>query len=506
MDLDSKSFDYEPLTRASTRRVPAEAEPVKRFSLRHPSKNVHSFKDETERAEPKLAATLASAVKTKGQVWSSRRRHTFSFVVLFLYAVMAYLRPYDLTPALAWTFSLPYWMAVAMLAAFIPSQLIAEGNLTARPREVNLALLLGLMALLSMPLAISPALAWQTFNLTFMKTIIVFIVMVNAIRTEGRLRIMMLLSLAVGVYMSFRAMNNYGAGNAASVDNRAAAEISNFFGNPNSLAQYLAMMIPLAACLCLGESNIFKKLVYGAGALLMAAGILATLSRGGFLALLAAGAVLAFKLFRHNRPRAIGLIMAAVIAAVLFAPGRYNERMSSITDPSSESSASARRELLYRSISVSLHKPILGVGIGNFEFVSIHGQVTHNAYTQVSSEMGIVALIIYVMFMVGSYKRLRQIEHETLQHRQRLKTYYLAVGLQASLWAYMVGSFFLSAAYEWSYVYTIVAYAICLGRLHDNRMAQHDKDVTATFDARGLEETPALAAPPFGDLSGMQTR
>ncbi len=49
MDLDSQSFDYEPLTRASTRRVPAEAEPVKRFSLRHPSKNVHSFKDETER-------------------------------------------------------------------------------------------------------------------------------------------------------------------------------------------------------------------------------------------------------------------------------------------------------------------------------------------------------------------------------------------------------------------------------------------------------------------------
>ncbi len=504
MDLDSQSFDYEPLTRASTRRVPAEAEPVKRFSLRHPSEKVHSFKDETERAEPKLAATLASAVKTKGQVWSSRRGHTFSFVVLFLYTLMAYLRPYDLTPALAWTFSLPYWMAVAMLAAFIPSQLIAEGNLTARPREVNLVLLIGLIALLSMPLAISPALAWQTFNLSLMKTIIVFIVMVNAIRTEGRLNRMILLSLAAGVFMSFMAMN--GTGNAASVDNRAAAEIGNMFGQPNSLAQYLAMMIPLAVCLALGTSNILKKLVYGAGALLMVAGTLATLSRGGFLALLAGGAVLAFKLLRRNRPKAIGLIMAAVIAAVMFAPGGYNERISTITDPGSESSGSARRELLYRSISVSLHKPILGVGIGNFEFVSIHSQVTHNAYTQVSSEMGLVALILYVMFMVGSYKRLRQIELETLQHRQHLRTYYLAVGLQASLVAYMVGSFFLSAAYEWSYVYTIVAYALCLGRLHDSRMAQQGKDVTATFDARGLEETPALAAPPFGDLSGMQTR
>jgi O-antigen ligase len=499
MDLDGQSLEYEPLKRASTRRVPAEAEPVKRSSLRHPSKNVHSFKDGLALADPNLAAPPASALKAKIEVWSNRRGHTFSFVVLFVYTVMAYLRPYDLTPALAWTFSLPYWLMVGLLAIFIPSQLIAEGNLTARPREVNLVLLLGLMALLSMPLAISPGLAWQSFNLSFMKTIIVFIVMVNAIRTEGRLRTMMLLSLAVGVYMSFMAMNNYGAVNAASVDNRAAAEISNFFGNPNSLAQYLSMMIPLAACLCLGESNIFKKLVYGAGALLMVAGILATLSRGGFLALLAAGAVFGFKLFRRNRPRAIGLILAAVIAAVLFAPGGYNERISSIADPSSESSASARRELLYRSISVSLHKPILGVGIGNFELVSIHGQVTHNAYTQVSSEMGIVALILYVMLMVGSYKRLRQIERETLPHHKHSRSYYLAVGLQASLGAYMVGSFFLSAAYEWSYVYPIIAYAICLGRLDDNRMA-HGKDVAATFDARDLEEDPARAAPPFGDL------
>ncbi|MEJ7709183.1 MAG: hypothetical protein WKF84_04820 [Pyrinomonadaceae bacterium] len=39
--------------------------------------------------------------------------------------------------------------------------------------------------------------------------------------------------------------------------------------------------------------------------------------------------------------------------------------------------------------------------------------MSHNAYTQVSSEMGIAAMIIYVMFIVTPLKRLRQIELET---------------------------------------------------------------------------------------------
>jgi hypothetical protein len=44
--------------------------------------------------------------------------------------------------------------------------------------------------------------------------------------------------------------------------------------------------------------------------------------------------------------------------------------------------------------------------------------------------------------------------------------HHLAVGLQASLAAYMVNSFFASVAYLW-YVYYLVGYAVCLRRMYE---------------------------------------
>jgi hypothetical protein len=44
-------------------------------------------------------------------------------------------------------------------------------------------------------------------------------------------------------------------------------------------------------------------------------------------------------------------------------------------------------------------------------------------------------------------------------------SYYVAIGLQASLAGYIVTSFFGSVAYNW-YLYYPVAYAVCLRRMH----------------------------------------
>ncbi len=116
---------------------------------------------------------------SKTEVWSVRRGHTFSFIALFVYVAIAYFRPYELTSALSWTVWLPYWLGIAMVAIFVVTQFALEGNLTARPREVNLVLLLTVTALLSIPLAASPFEAWDIFNKVFIKTVLLFIIMIN---------------------------------------------------------------------------------------------------------------------------------------------------------------------------------------------------------------------------------------------------------------------------------------------------------------------------------------
>ncbi len=129
---------------------------------------------------------------------------------------------------------------------------------------------------------------------------------------------------------------------------------------------------------------------------------------------MAAGSVLAWKLGRRNRFLMIGVLVIAAAATFAFAPGGYGGRMSTIFNPDSDSSATSRRELLKRSLFMTAANPVFGIGIGNFPIVGQRGQTTHNAYTQVAAEMGVAAFILYVLFLVAGYKRLRRMERETL--------------------------------------------------------------------------------------------
>jgi O-antigen ligase len=114
---------------------------------------------------------------------------------------------------------------------------------------------------------------------------------------------------------------------------------------------------------------------------------------------------------------------------------------------------------------------VFGVGMDNYILFSNFNKASHNAYTQVASEMGVAATVFYVLFMVAPFKRLRNIERESSEIKSRRRFYYLAIGLQASLAAYMVASFFASVAYLW-YVYYLVAYSVCLRRIYKAAMEQ----------------------------------
>lgn len=469
MAFDDRSFDYEPVKPSRINRSPRETDA--------------SYWPKSEAHRPTNPASLSEAPKQEGaarllkresfaaknNLRAGQRGHTFSFVALFIYVAIAYFRPYELSSALSWTVWLPYWLGIAMVVVFISTQYVLHGNFTDRPREVNLVLLLTLTALLSIPLAPSPWDAWDTFNKIFIKTILVFIIMVNVMRTERRLKLIIFLSFAAGFYMSAMALRDFGVPSATNLDiTRAKAAIKNLFGEPNAMALHLVTMIPIAIALFLTSRNLLKKTLYGAGALLMIVGNFATQSRGGFLGIAAAGSVFAWKLGRRNRLLMVAVIVIVLSTAVLFAPGGYGDRMATIFNTSADAtgSASSRRELLKRSLLVAVANPVFGIGIGNFPIVGIRGQVTHNAYTQVAAEMGLPAFALYVLFIVAGYKRLRRIEQATLENKKLVRIYYLTVGLQASLVGYMVGSFFLSVAYEW-FVYILVAYAICFQRIYD---------------------------------------
>jgi O-antigen ligase len=242
------------------------------------------------------------------------------------------------------------------------------------------------------------------------------------------------------------------------------------FGNSNDMAFHLVTIMPIAIALIFTVRGVARKVVFAVSVALMIGAIVVTYSRGAFLGGLIALGFMAWKFGRSKRLTIffLGIVVLLLILAV--APGNYSVRLLSIFVPSLDpvGSSGARQGELFRSLYVALRHPLFGIGMGNYASeMSYTGLVTHNAYTQVASEMGVAALAMYTMFVVTPLKRLGQIARETLSSRDNSPYYYLAVGLQASLLAYLVSSFFASVAYLW-YVYYLVAYAVCLRRIYES--------------------------------------
>lgn len=428
----------------------------------------------------------------KQETWLAKRGHTLSYTGLFLFSVIVYFRPYELHPSLEIFSSLAFWLAILTLAVFLPTQLSLEGNLTARPREVNCVLVLTVCVLLSIPVAIEPSLAIETFADSFSKVVMMFIVMVNVLRTERRLKGMVYLAFAVSFVLALAALRDNLTGRAVVEGYRVAGSIGGMFGNPNDMALHLVTMIPLVTAFFVGTRNVFKKLLYFAFGVLLIGGTVVTYSRSGFIGMTATMLFLAWKYSGRLRFLIVPVMAVAMLASV-FLMGSYANRLSTILTPGSENSASSRRALLFKSIEVAVYNPLFGVGIGNFYHVSIHEQVSHNAYTQVAAEVGLPAFFCYVILIVTAFKGLRRVEREMLERNDK-RLYYWVTGMQASLLGYAVSSFFASVAYQW-YIYYLVSYAICLRRLHNAQTPERltSKTVSGNNSSKGLSNNAEQA-------------
>lgn len=470
--------DYESVTRSSRARV-NDIEDLSRGHAQWssvPLVPAPVIVDFAKRAvsESETPATPEPARVKPSETWISKRGHALSYAGIFVFTFLVFFRPYELSPAFSWLSKSALIVAIFTLAVFIPAQLSLENKITAKPREVKLVFGLLLTGLLSIPLALDPPRAFQSF-VDFFKVVVIFIVMVNVLRTEKRLKRLLLLVLTASCVLSIGALNDYRTGNLELQGKRIAGVIGGLFSNPNDLALHLVTMIPISIALVLASKGASRKLVYLGCSLLLMVGMVATFSRGGFLGFAIVMVFFVWKLAPRNRVMfaVIGLVIVA--ATVAIAPGAYRSRLATTDD----ASAIARTDDLKRSILVAARHPLFGVGMDNYITYSNVNKATHNAYTQVAAEMGFAALLIYLAFLINPFKRLRAIEQSYSQLKRKPPIFYLALGFQASLVAYMVVSFFASVAYLW-YAYYLVAYSVSLRRIASTNDAENNNSMVRT--------------------------
>ncbi len=410
--------------------------------------------------------------------------HRYTYFAVVAFTVIVYFRPQEAYPSLVLLESIAFWVATLTLLLYVVTQLNATGSLTAWTTEVKCAVIMTVSALITIPIAIDPARSWETFNDPFVKVMAMFVVMANTLTNERRIKGLMWLGVAIGAYLSYQTYGLYTQGVFNIEGYRVAVNFGGMFGNPNDMSIHLVMFIPIAIAMGLANGNVFIKIVLYAAGGLMAIAISFTQSRSGFIGLLAVVAILVWRLGRGRRVKAILLVGILSIGFISFAPGNYGVRLLSIFVPALDATGSSdgRRDSLNRSLLVTLRNP-QGIGIGNTPIVGFRNLETHNAYTQVSSELGWIAFGAYAVLLVYPLRRLSKIEKKMSNLNERTLLYYLVVGTHAGIVGYMVSSFFASVAYLW-YVYYPLAYAVGLRTIYELRV-RSETDSVAANDNRG---------------------
>jgi len=398
---------------------------------------------------------------------SKHGKHWVAYAGVYLFTLMLYARPNDLFPALG-NFPLVKIVAIGVLLIYIGSKSVAGAKPSIWTVEMTMLMVIAALGVLFMPVAASPKDSLDTLSDKYLKTVIIFILMVNLIDTRQRIFSLWKLVVVFGAVFGVSAINSYLKGEFTDHGLRIEGIVGGMFENPNDLATALDLLLPFAVLLTLIRKGL-SRLFYLGCAACIAVGVLVTFSRGGFLGLIALSGVLLWKLGRGRRLKTT--LGAALVCGILFAalPGGYGDRVATIfkSDEDQTGSAQLRRELMERAATVAINRPIVGVGMGNFHIYSIREKVAHNAYLEIAAELGVMGLIAYLIVILAPFRSLRRIERQTrgVRSKGEREMYWLSVTIQASLIAYMVCSFFASIQYLW-YLYYTAAYAVALRQIH----------------------------------------
>jgi O-antigen ligase len=193
-----------------------------------------------------------------------------------------------------------------------------------------------------------------------------------------------------------------------------------------------------------------------------------TASRGGLLTICVYATALWFSAKNKLKVGVIAFVLGMVVFASASKPAllRYKTILPFISidsgdeqhiQDSAEASTTQRRELLMESLELTMRNPVLGVGPGTYQSAAaaVNEQEgrqaiwheSHNTYTQVSSESGIVGFILYVIVLIGSFTAANRVRRRTAGVKSLEPINQTAVCLLLMLTCFALNASFGSLAY-----------------------------------------------------------
>ncbi|MGD1072891.1 MAG: O-antigen ligase family protein [Bryobacteraceae bacterium] len=252
--------------------------------------------------------------------------------------------------------------------------------------------------------------------------------------------------------------------------------------NANDFATHLLVIVPFALMAILGKTSFPLRIV----AIVTAVGAsLIIFKTGSRSALVSVTLMVCFLLFKSRGAQKIGLMAGLfVVAAVgvvtlpestlnryltLFGSSGATTVDEAVGLQMAAGSGAQRKELLIDSMIMTIQHPIFGVGPGQFAVqdaaraasMGVNGKwlLTHNTYTEVSSETGIPGLILFVCVLGSTFNSVRRVYNELRACDELAPVASAALCLMMSLAGFYVSIFFAAMSYRY-YVPTMVGITV----------------------------------------------
>ena len=279
----------------------------------------------------------------------------------------------------------------------------------------------------------------------YLAWVLLYFLAANLVRTNKRMDYTFAALLAASLVLVFHSVQQVqnwdgvtdesGVGFSGATVQMGRIRYVGVMNDPNDLALFFAMMLPLALQLSAKGMNLFKSVAGYFVCLPLVYGIILSNSRGGMLA--CGGVAALFTYRRWGIVKAGVLCLALAMAALTFGPSRLREE-----NESDEHTTQGRIHAWHAGFEIFKKHPITGCGVG--EFTEYHHLTAHNSFVLCFAETGFVGYLLWLgtgaYAMYGLYVVMTRTRPGTRSYRQ-------AVGLFDSLAAFYVGGFFLSRTY-----------------------------------------------------------
>ncbi|MGH9515750.1 MAG: O-antigen ligase family protein [Terriglobales bacterium] len=400
-----------------------------------------------------MEKTLTGKWKSVAAVDTPQNRLLAAYATIVIFWAFYYFRPEDIITAL-YAVPLGKILGVIALVALILGTVGRVESVNLSP-ESKLVLMLYAWCVVCVPFSTWKGGAFWTVFGDYGKCIVMTIMIGIAVNSVSRLRRLLFIQASATALMAvigcvfYRGMTRLSIGNG-------------LYGNANDFAIMIALNWPICLGFMLATKNPFKKLLWGIGVIGMLWAVTLTYSRSGFMATMVAvvASLWQFGIKGKRKHVVIGAAVLALLLLPVLIPSGYGTRLEGIfhpsIDPLDKGSAGTRRELLIMSLKETASHPIFGVGPGQFESVTQTWFLTHNTYTQLSSEVGIPGLLLFLLILRRVFRNLKDVL-KTERFRSDPQVEIFASALWASFAGYLVGAFFASYAYE-LFIYALVAF------------------------------------------------